>query len=112
MPWYHVYLISFIYVVNEDFELFVTDDTQQIMFTSCDQMKELTLAILDDTAFENDEDIIITLINVTLTRMENGSKIILSLSEEERRRLIWNMTETTVTILDDDGTLSFCIENF
>ena len=100
--------ISVDYVVNEDFQLIVTDNTRQIMFTNCDQMKELVLAINNDLAFESDENIIVTLINVTLTRMENGSNIILNLSEEERRRLIWNMTETTVTILDDDGMLIKC----
>lgn len=68
-------------------------------------MKDLTLTIKNDAAFENNESIVITWI-VTLTRMENGSNVILS--EEERRRLIWNnMTETTVTILDDDGTLLY-----
>jgi hypothetical protein len=65
----------------------------------------LKLTIENDMAFENDENIIITWI-VTLTQMENGSDVILSLSEEEERRLILNTTEITVTIRDDDGTLS------
>lgn len=68
-------------------------------------MKDLTLTIKNDATFENNESIVITWI-VTLTRMENGSHVILS--EEETRRLIWNnMTETTVTILDDDGMLLY-----
>ena len=107
MPCRMMYM-SVDYVVNEDFQLIVTDNTQQIMFTNCDQMKELVLSINNDLAFESDENIVVTLINVTLTRMENGSNIILNLSEEERRRLIWNVTETTVTILDDDGMLIKC----
>ena len=77
------------------------------MFTTCDRTKELTLDITNDLFFENNENIVISLINVTLTRtMENGSDIVLNLSEEERGRLIWSMTETTITILDDDGKLS------
>ena len=100
----------FFYVEGEDFQLRVIDDTQQITFTTCDHTKDLTITITDDTTFENDESIAITLINVTLTQMENGSNRDLNLSEEERRRLRWNMADTAVTILDDDGMLSliFC----
>ena len=76
------------------------------MFTSCDQMNDLMLTIIDDQVFEKDENIVITLINVTLTRMENGSNVILNLTEEERSRLVWSMAEATITIADDDGKLS------
>jgi hypothetical protein len=72
-------------------------------------MRDLLLTIKDDQAFENDENIVITLINVTLTRMENGSNVILNLTDEERSRLVWSMAEATVTILDDDGKLSLII---
>ena len=75
------------------------------MFTSCDQMNDLMLTIIDDEVFEKDENIVITLINVTLTRMENGSNVILNLTEEERSRLVWSMVEATITIADDDGKL-------
>ena len=88
--------------MNEDFQ---PVDTRKINFTNCDQTKELALSINNDMVFENDENIVITLINVTLTRtMENGSKVI-PLSEAERSRLKWNTTNTTVTILDDDSML-------
>ena len=104
-----VYIIELLFfIVNEDFNV-ITDNIQmqQIMFTSCDRMKDLTLDITNDLFFENNENIVITLINVTLTRtMENGSDVVLNLSEEERGRLIFSKTETTVTILDDDGKLS------
>ena len=96
----------FFYIEGEDFQLRVIDDTQQITFTTCDHTKDLTITITDDTTFENDENIDITLINVILTQMEAGSNRVLNLSEEERRRLLWNMAGTTVTILDDDGMLS------
>ena len=75
------------------------------MFTSCDQMNDLMLTIIDDQVLEKDENIVITLINVTLTRMENGSNVILNLTEEERSRLVWSMVEITITIADDDGKL-------
>ena len=104
-----VYIIELLFfIVNEDFNV-ITDNIQmqQIMFTSCDRTKDLTLDITNDLFFENNENIVITLINVTLTRtMENGSDVVLNLSEEERGRLIFSKTETTVTILDDDGKLS------
>lgn len=79
-------------------------NNQQITFTNCDHTKGLTLIIENDTAFENDENIIITL-TVILTQMVNGSNIRLNLSEEEERRLILNMTEITVIIQDDDGII-------
>ena len=72
-------------------------------------MKELKFDIIDDGKLENDENIIITLINVTLTHMENRST--LDLSEEVRKRLIWSMTEARITILDNDSMFlgSLCI---
>ena len=103
-------MIIFFNIVGVDF----TDNTdntqmQQIMFTSCDRTKPLTLTIENDQYFESDENIHITLINVTLTStMENRSDIVLS--EEERGRLVINMTETTITILDDDGKSSIIIQ--
>lgn len=81
-------------------------NNQQITFTNCDHIKGLTLTIENDAAFENDENIIITLI-VILTQMVNGNDIRLNLSEEEERRLILNMTEITVIIRDDDGNLDY-----
>ena len=69
-------------------------------------MNDLMLTIIDDQVFEKDENIVITLINVTLTRMENGSNVILNLTEEERSRLVWSMAEATIIIADDDGKLS------
>ena len=92
-----------LFLVNEDFQASVN---KNIMFTSCDQTNDLMLTIIDDRVFEKDENIVITLINVTLTRMENGSNVILNLTEEERSRLVWSMAEATITIADDDGKLS------
>lgn len=96
----------FFSVEGDDFQLInlVIDKTQQITFTNCDQTKNLTIDIVDDTKLENNETIAITLTNVILTQMENRSNRI-DLSKEEGRRLILNMPEITVTILDDDGTL-------
>ena len=79
------------------------------MFTTCDQSRDLTLTIIDDPFLESDESVAITLINVTLTRVINGSSDILNLSEGERSRLVLSMAETTVTILDDDGKLSLIL---
>ena len=88
--------------MNEDFQASVN---KNIMFTSCDQMNDLMLTIIDDQVLEKDENIVVTLINVTLTRMENGSNVILNLTEEERSCLVWSMVEITITIADDDGKL-------
>lgn len=79
------------------------------MFTTCDQSRDLTLTIIDDPFLERDENVVITLINVTLTRVINGSSDILNLSEGERSRLVLSTAETTVTILDDDGKLSLIL---
>ena len=79
------------------------------MFTTCDQSRDLTLTIIDVPFLESDENVVITLINVTLTRVINGSSDILNLSEGERSRLVLSMAETTVTILDDDGKLSLIL---
>ena len=104
-------------LVNEDFEP-VSDGTM-IVFTSCDLMQDLTFNIIDDGELENDENIVVTLSNVTLTHIGNGS--ILDLSDEEKNRLIWNMTETRITIQDDDSTFMclgslaifrFCVHDF
>ncbi len=93
------------FIVSEDFLPSSISD-EKIMFTICDPMRDLLLTIIDDQYFEKDESIVITLINVTLTRMKNGSNVIINLTDEERSRLVWSMAEATITILDDDGKLS------
>ena len=90
-------------VVNKDFEPSDSINTE-LQFTSCDRKKSLTLFITDDQDLENNEPIVITWINLTLTRTaENGSNFEPALSEQERGRLTLSMTNTTVVIVDDDG---------
>lgn len=90
-------------VVNKDFEPSDSINTE-LQFTSCDRKKSLTLFITDDQDLENNEPIVITWINLTLTRtVENGSNFKPVLSEQERGRLRLSTTNTTVVIVDDDG---------
>ena len=90
-------------VVNKDFEPSDSINTE-LQFTSCDRKKSLTLFITDDQDLENNEPIVITWINLTLTRtVENGSNFKPVLSEQERGRLRLSTTNTTVVIIDDDG---------
>ena len=95
-----------VYLEGEDFSVSEDDhDAKNILnFTSCDHRRDLILNIEDDTEFEDRENIVVALVDVTLIRLlENGSYLALNLSEEEKRRLVWNFANTTVTILDDDG---------
>ena len=107
LPWAMKYTLSTLCIlVNEDFQP-VSDGTM-IVFTSCDFMQYLTFNIIDDGELENDENIVVTLTNVILTHIGNGS--ILDLSNEEKDRLVWSMAETRITIKDDDS-MFMCLGN-